>query len=303
MGVIVYERTGKGHSLAARLVVGRSSACGLQLSGRKVSGEHAVISWDGTRWCVRDLASTNGTWVAGRRLERGESTPIGEGGALAFGDLGDPWTLSDAGPPEAAARSVGGRERRQAVQGLLLLPSPESPDVTVYAHESGWMAEEEGRLYPVSDQQVVYAGGTGWRLSLPLALEGTLNDAMAAGSILVLTRFRFGVSRDQEYVRVEINTGPGWRELSTRSHHYLLYLLAKARVDDDEASESERGWLHVEELATMAGMEPPSINVYVSRARQQVAEAGVQGAAGLIERRPGTGMLRFGAPSIEVAAL
>lgn len=304
MAVIVYQRTGKGHSLAVRVVVGRSSACGLQLSGRKVSGEHAVVSWDGASWRVRDLASTNGTWVGEVQLQPGESLTIEQGAALAFGDREDPWHLSDAGPPEAAAHAVGGGGRRQAVQGLLLLPSPDEPEVAVFAGDDGWIAEEDGRHYPVADQQVVFAGGTGWRLSLPLALEGTLNDETMAAPLLLFTRFRFGLSRDQEFVRVEFDTGPGWRELSPRTHHYLLHLLAKARCDDAEApSEAERGWVHVEDLATMAGMEPPSVNVYVSRARQQLAEAGVQGAAGLVERRPGTGMLRFGAPQVEVGDL
>jgi hypothetical protein len=74
--------------------------------------------------------------------------------------------------------------------------------------------------------------------------------------------------------------------------------LQLSRAEDVEApSDGERGWVHLDDLAGMAGMEPPSINVYVSRARQQLAEAGLQGAAGVVARRPGTGLLRFGGPS------
>ena len=302
MAVLVYERTGKGHTLAPRVVLGRSSACGLQLSGRKVSGEHAVVSWDGTSWCVRDLASTNGTFVDDKQLHPGESKQLEEGARLAFGDREDPWTLGDAGPPEPAARTVDGSQRRHAVNGLLFLPSDDHPEITVFSSD-GWICEEEGRQFPVTDQQVVFAGGTGWRLSLPQALEGTFTDGQLSGPLLMLTRFRFGLSRDQEYVRVEANVGRGWLELQSRSHHYVLYLLAKARADDTEASEAERGWVHLEDLATMAGMEPPSLNVYVSRARAQIAELGVLDAAGLVERRPGTGLLRFGAAQVEVGDL
>ncbi len=74
-------------------------------------------------------------------------------------------------------------------------------------------------------------------------------------------------------------------------------------MEDTADSEGERGWVHVEDIGRMVGMEPANVNVYVARARQQIGELGVEGAAGLVERRPGTGMMRFGVAQVEVGQL
>lgn len=52
-----------------------------------VSGRHARLHWDGVRWWVEDLGSTNGSFVDGRLLppRRPESVPFGA--SLQFGDL------------------------------------------------------------------------------------------------------------------------------------------------------------------------------------------------------------------------
>lgn len=47
------------------LVVGRSTDCGLALADELVSRQHCELSWDGRVVTVRDLGSTNGTFVDG----------------------------------------------------------------------------------------------------------------------------------------------------------------------------------------------------------------------------------------------
>ena len=49
-----------------------------------VSRRHAVISLAQGRWAVRDMGSTNGTFVNGARLDRGETRPIGNGDRVGF---------------------------------------------------------------------------------------------------------------------------------------------------------------------------------------------------------------------------
>jgi ABC-type multidrug transport system ATPase subunit len=65
------------------MVVGRSSPCDIVLNEPMISGRHAVIERRGATWWIRDLGSTNGTFIGGRRID-GEVT-VGEGDVIGFG--------------------------------------------------------------------------------------------------------------------------------------------------------------------------------------------------------------------------
>jgi FHA domain-containing protein/uncharacterized protein DUF1707 len=60
---------------AARLLIGRSSACQLVLADDTVSRRHAELRIEDGRWLLRDLGSSNGTWVNGRRVVEAEVRP------------------------------------------------------------------------------------------------------------------------------------------------------------------------------------------------------------------------------------
>ena len=68
------------------LVVGRSSKVGLSLASDKVSNRHAELFARGSGLWIRDLGSTNGTFVNFHRLD-GE-VELREGDILSFADLG-----------------------------------------------------------------------------------------------------------------------------------------------------------------------------------------------------------------------
>lgn len=68
------------------LVVGRSSKAGLSLTSEKVSNRHAELFRRGDGLWIRDLGSTNGTFVNFHRVE-GE-VELREGDILSFADLG-----------------------------------------------------------------------------------------------------------------------------------------------------------------------------------------------------------------------
>jgi len=73
-----------GHSLPLRPVttIGRSSHCTLVLNDTFVSGMHAVLTWRGGQWWLRDAGSTNGT------LLNQTPVPLDEV-PLQFGDVID----------------------------------------------------------------------------------------------------------------------------------------------------------------------------------------------------------------------
>lgn len=74
-----------------RLRIGRHPASDFQFDptkDRDVSGRHAEIvgTGNGTRFTIRDVGSTNGTWVNGDRLER--EHVLADGDVIAFGASG-----------------------------------------------------------------------------------------------------------------------------------------------------------------------------------------------------------------------
>jgi len=58
-----------------RLTLGRSPACELVLADDTVSRRHAALRLQDGRWLIRDLGSSNGTWVNGRRVFDAEVRP------------------------------------------------------------------------------------------------------------------------------------------------------------------------------------------------------------------------------------
>ena len=113
-----------------RLLIGRSAACGLQLSSRHVSSEHAAIKWTGGHWEVRDLGSRNGTFVDGTRIDTGQSVRIVEGTRIAFAETATVWTVVDDAPPSIMAIHRETGHVHDGHRDLLLLPTAENPEVS-----------------------------------------------------------------------------------------------------------------------------------------------------------------------------
>jgi EAL domain-containing protein (putative c-di-GMP-specific phosphodiesterase class I) len=65
--------------------IGRQQGLGLTLASRNVSKVHAELIPGADLVFVRDLGSTNGTWVNGRRIDA--DTPTGSGDLLQFADV------------------------------------------------------------------------------------------------------------------------------------------------------------------------------------------------------------------------
>jgi hypothetical protein len=58
-----------------RFVIGRSRECDLVIDDPNVSRQHAELRKDGGTWTIRDLGSTNGIKLNGRRSEGGSLSP------------------------------------------------------------------------------------------------------------------------------------------------------------------------------------------------------------------------------------
>lgn len=300
-GMAVLLRADEEVLLPDRCLVGRSRSCDLVLAGRDVSGEHAVLQWTGAHWQLRDLGSRNGTFVDEQRLAAGAQVRVDEGAALRFGKESSAWTLVDASGPRLMAVALAGGDRRVADGGYLALPGSESPTLAVYQDAAGrWLLEQAGATREVADRDVVDAGaGDLWRLHLPAACAGTWEEAEAPLVVGQLT-LRFAVSRDEEHVALLATCGERRIDLQARAHHYVLLTLARRRLQDRRAPEPDQGWIRQDDLLAMLRISEDHLSISIHRARAQLAKAGIADAAALIQRRPGTRLLRLGVADIEV---
>ncbi|AIV33607.1 FHA domain-containing protein [Streptomyces sp. R1] len=78
---LLLPHPGAGHPLR----IGRDPASGLRLSHETVSRVHAELSRQGGMWVLRDLGSTNGTTVNGRRVIG--AAVVREGDQIGFGRM------------------------------------------------------------------------------------------------------------------------------------------------------------------------------------------------------------------------
>ncbi len=288
--------------LPARCILGRSRACTIRLGEPEVSGEHALVRWNGGAWELQDLHSRNGTFVNGRPVGSGHRVLLTAGAVIGFGRP-DGYILPDAEPPQPFAVRAG--ESGPAVDaqgGFLVLPDPARPELTVYRSVGGWSIEQAGEVHPIEDGETVHTSAGPWVLHLPEHLAQTCDIGESAPTIAALT-LRFCVSRDEEYVELLALHEGRTIDLKARAHHYPLLLLARARLADHELPPEQQGWVHQDELLRQLRGDSNRLHIDIYRIRRQLAEAGVADAAQIVARRPGTRQLRIGASRLEITQL
>jgi len=283
-----HRGTGEVRPLLARSVIGRSHSCNVKLMSPASSGEHALVVWTGTSWEIRDLGSTNGTFVDGQRLDPGKPAALEVGSRVGFGEPDQPWSVASADAPGLMAIELATGTLRLAEGRILALPDEARPEVLVFEDADGnWVEEdvERATTRPVEDQEIIQVGGAVLRLVLPVAHEGT--PLAEDETKLERVTLRFSVTRNEETVRIWVQHRGRQLALDPREHGYLLLTLARRRLEDADQSPAERGWIERDQLVRMLRVDRNRLNVAIYRARQQLAEAGVSGAAGIVEVRRG----------------
>ncbi len=165
--LLIYSRDGIqaiGLTEGLRLVVGRAAPADVVVRDASLSRRHAAVELaDGQVW-IEDLGSTNGTRVAGQRIERRR---IGDGDELIFG--GVPASLQAVDPLGPAGSAMESHDRfRLALQrevararefvrplSLAMLSCQAGPDIPV----SRWFPGLAQRARPY-DQLALYGPGT-----------------------------------------------------------------------------------------------------------------------------------------------
>jgi hypothetical protein len=291
------EDTGIEIVLEPNHLVGRSEHCTTRLPDSYVSAEHASLRWDGKNWIVRDLGSRNGTFVDDSQVGPASGTAVQQGSRIAFGNQGRVWKLIDAEAPSTMAIPAEGGDPILASDGLLVLPSPDEPLVTVYRDQAGaWVVDTGRALDKATDQGLLEAGGKRFRLCLAQVMAETSPLEAMVGRRAGDLCLRFRVSQDEEHVELHVEAGSTWHDLGARAHNYMLLYLARHRLRDGDAGlpPTSCGWVYQDEMCEALRLDPERLNVDVYRIRRQFAALEVLDPAEVLERRPRTRQIRVG---------
>lgn len=260
--------------------------CHARVGSPFTSYAHALLSWNGERWTLADLGSTNGTRVNGQRLAK-EPVPVSEGDTFRFGshDAGD-WRLVADGAPEPFAVRLTDGVCVEAVEGTLLLPSEDAPEASLHREPDGawWCVRDTPESAVPVAHEAVLALTDPWRVSLPSTSRPRTAIAGAAPLSLASVTLHLRRSRDGEHAEAWLEHAGGTVHLGDATQ----WLVACALVEDrlaDTGPAYDRGWMDLDLLSSACGVRRRSLDTYISRMRNQLHRLGVVGAKDIVEAR------------------
>ncbi|KVV38247.1 DNA-binding protein [Burkholderia ubonensis] len=276
-------------------VFGRDAArCDTVVPDPSVSRVHAHIRWIGGCWELRDHSS-NGTSISGTPLRDGERAVLKQGDVIRFGKAGlAPWRVESLDDPADTLWPVRGATHPIVLGASQILPAHAARPVTIVKSPAGdWLCDDTLPPRTLRHGDVVAAGDATWRLAL-VRSSSTMPLGAPADLAAPARLLEFFVSRNEEHVRMLLHVRGGVVDLGERVHHYGLVTLARARSVDMQAGydAATQGWIELDELARMLGIDSSHVNVQIHRARTQFAALTRLDASRLVERRRGS--VRFG---------
>ena len=283
-------------------LVGRGPQCALRLQAAYVSAQHALIRWDGRSWEIIDRGSRNGTQLNGMSLEPGRAYRLVKDAQILFGHSDEHWVLVNADEPHTMAVALDTGQALLGSQGLIALPSSNSPLSTLYLdHDGSWKLEREnGETEVVSDGQIIECDGRQFRFCCPTSTSAT--ETVSVSPKRTAPVLCFTVSSDEDFVELTLEYAERKVPLGSRSHNYLLLTLARQMLDDRAANlpDASCGWMDKETLADGFKTTPQQVDGEVFRIRKHFAQHGLPESISIIERRPRTKQIRLGVTGVRI---
>ena len=301
MAQIQNKHTKQTITLHANHTFGRDVSTNITpLENPQASRNHAIITWDGETWRIKDT-SRNGTLLDHVRINSGTYEELLVGTKIQFGSTDyDIWQVDDLSSPVTGLIPLSKALDFIPLHDVVILPV-EKTDIMLYLSEqSTWLCEENGQITPLfSGDKVGYAEQI-WQF-----VDGHPSTATAINNVSPPPndiKFNFSASQNEEHISLSLVVDNKEFDLGERNHHYLLLLLARQRLEDMEKGlqTSEQGWLDKDLLINMTGIIEQHINIQIYRFRKQVATVMPHSTTlhQVIERRPGE--LRFAYSDIKI---
>jgi hypothetical protein len=267
------------------------------LNAPEASLLHAAVRWTGLVWELRDH-SRNGVLVDNQRLPAAGAMALKVGAVIAFCDHGQSdWIVEDLARPSSVLWPLSADTPVIGLSPQNALPSIAEREVSIHMAPDGqWFCEQGGLTRLLRDGDEVRMGGKAWCFLSGAAVEETLDRASGTGLRSGDLLLHFHVSLDEEHVSLQVAGPQHTISLGERAHHYCLLTLLRRRLRDAERGldSDAQGWVEVEALARMLGVDVSHVNIQIFRARRQMTQA--MPAANLLpailERRRGA--VRFG---------
>ena len=177
--LVPYEEREQAATLLSQnkvMEVGRQAGSYLLIDHEFVSRRHAEISFVNERYTVRDLGSSNGTFVNEARLEAGKAHTLKPGDRVRFGKIMFTFQVKEA----QLANDAMTRLRSESLAGKTALH-----DLTTGFYDP----IAAGQLLPPSGQPILHADGS---LLLPGATQSLSADVVAslkkAPALIIITK-------------------------------------------------------------------------------------------------------------------
>lgn len=284
--------------LRAHHVFGRGRSADTLLENLDASQLHASIRWTGKAWELRDH-SRNGTLLDNTLLSNTKGLALCVGSAIGFGHEGGAvWVVEDLSPPRNLLWPLGHDAPYIPLGRSNLLPQGLAAELSIHHSEKGqWVCTTPEGSWLLEDGDEVRFAGKVWCFLLAAEVASTM-DGMPGKTLPGRPQpaLFFKVSQDEEHAWLELHDAGLHLNLGERSHHYALLILARLRLADAQRqfASHAQGWVELDRLAKMLGLDPGHLNIQIFRMRKQLSLAMPPGAhvPELIERRRGS--LRFG---------
>jgi len=302
---VIEDTKGCRVTLAPQALVGRAPHCHPRIEDPRVSWDHARIGWARDTWWLRDLDSTNGTWVNDRRLSADARVQLSVGQSIAFGHRDLLWRVASVDSPRFRLRQLPSGEVICPDRTLVALPCEDEPSITLCCGADGWCLDDSGLIRSIVDQEILTVGGQTWQVERPPFVEEMSETrAEAEGRAFEVSDAHLSlvVSPDREQVPVTVQVGGRSYTLPSRAHHELLLVLAESRVREraQTSSEAEAGWIAVEDTARATAAETSKLNLDIYRLRREFEGLGLKDPHRIVERRPTKRQIRVGTGRLEL---
>jgi len=245
-----------------------------KFNGFSISRLHATIRWSGTQWLLNDNNSTNGTFLNGEPVRKWSLLSLND--VIQFSET-EIWEIDDLSAPVTALIPANTETARIELYSMHELVTDNDKKLFIYQAGFGeWIISDATSERVLNDKEtLLLSNASQWTFQKEMPEAATVKQIKAAtDNKITHSSLVFRVSADEEHTFLTARVDHLDFELGERVTHYLLLLLARQKIIDtnNDLSDDDCGWVTMDELQKMMGLDYSHINTYLWRAKKQLEE-------------------------------